>query len=177
MKNKLTIVIVVTAIVLGFAMYFSTSFIGTKEVIGPSKTEEKKVVAEPVTTAAEGNEEKEKIGPELEEELPLDLSEEEIQNKIHAMSHAKVHAEEKWTHLEPTQERINRLLVVVESNQDGLNESNLYIAILKRWKAGDFSKAVSDHNKIWKLQDGTIGEATRLLSDKEQAEYREDYFE
>ena len=167
---------VIIAIILGFAMYFSTSFIGTKEVIGPSKTEEKKVVAVPVTTTAEGTGDEDKKGSELEEELPLDLSEEEIQNKIHAMSHAKVHAEEKWTHLEPTQERINRLLDVVESNH-GLKKSNLYIAILKRWKTGDFSEAVSDHNEIWELQGGTIGEATRLLSKKEEAEYRKDYFE
>ena len=183
MKNKSTILIVIAAIVLGFGIYGSTSFIGSKEVKGPTEKEEKEVVTEPVTTAAEGVGEEENGESEVETasavktEFPLEMAEEEIQNTIHAMSHSKVYAVEKWTHLEPNQERIDRLLDVIESNQDGLNESDLYMEILKRWQAGDFSQAVSDHNEIWKLQGGTIGEATRLLSKEEEGEYRKTNFE
>ncbi len=92
------------------------------------------------------------------------------------MSHAKVLATEKWSHLEPTQERIDRLLDVVERNQNILDHSDLYIRILERWQASNFSNAVTDHNSIWDLQGETIGEATRLLTKEEEAEYIKKHF-
>ena len=92
MKNKSTILIVIAAIVLGFGIYGSTSFIGSKEVKGPTEKEEKEVVTEPVTTAAEGVGEEEngesevEIASAVKTEFPLEMAEEEIQNTIHAMS-------------------------------------------------------------------------------------------
>ena len=79
--------------------------------------------------------------------------------------------------LEPTQARIDRLLYVVERNQTVLDYSDfLPIRILEKWQAGNFSNAVTDHNSIWDLQGGTIGEATRLLTEDEQAAYKQKHF-
>ncbi|MFV8828220.1 DUF6241 domain-containing protein [Alkalihalobacterium sp. APHAB7] len=42
---------------------------------------------------------------------------------------------------------------------------------------GDFSQAVYDHNVIWEIQGGTVGKATRLLTEEEEREYIQMYFE
>ncbi|MEY2196187.1 DUF6241 domain-containing protein [Neobacillus sp. BF23-41] len=71
---------------------------------------------------------------------------------------------------------MDQLLDAVKRDQNGLDHSDLYIGILEKWQVGDFSKAVSDHNKIWELQGGSVGEATRLLTKEEEAEYRKERF-
>lgn len=108
--------------------------------------------------------------------FPLDMSEEEIQYAIHHMSHQKVKADKKWGNLQITSERIERLIEVVQANEREYDHSSLYINILNRWKENDFSSAVSDHNKIWKLQGGNTGEAERLLSPKEEKKYIEKHY-
>ncbi|WP_227521592.1 DUF6241 domain-containing protein [Bacillus alkalisoli] len=40
----------------------------------------------------------------------------------------------------------------------------------------DFSHAVQDHNAIWSLQNGTVGKATRLLTEREQLRYARKHF-
>ncbi|VDG97792.1 Uncharacterised protein [Lysinibacillus sphaericus] len=49
----------------------------------------------------------------VEKEFPMNMSEYDIQVVIHAMSHQKVKAEDKWTSILMTPERVNRLLEVV----------------------------------------------------------------
>lgn len=109
--------------------------------------------------------------------FPFDMSEVEVQYAIHHMSHQKVKADKKWGHLQITPERIERLIEVVQANEQEYDHSSLYINILNRWKENDFSSAVSDHNKLWELQGGNIGEAKRLLSANEERKYIEKYFE
>jgi hypothetical protein len=46
------------------------------------------------------------------------MSEYAVQDAIHALSHQKVEAEEKWSHMRITPERIGRLIEVVEVNKD-----------------------------------------------------------
>jgi Family of unknown function (DUF6241) len=101
----------------------------------------------------------------------LTLSEDEIQQYMHGMSHQKVDAKEKWVHIEMTDERIQFLIGVVEGGS--YNNRDLYLDILNRWSEDDFSRADKDHNEIWKLQGGTIGEATGLLTAEEEQEYLE----
>ncbi|MBU9720021.1 MULTISPECIES: DUF6241 domain-containing protein [Bacillaceae] len=111
---------------------------------------------------------------EVEEDFPLNLPEHAVQNYIHWMSHQKIHADQKWGKMLITEERINRLLEVVEVNEYRHEET--YRDILLRWQKGDFSKAVEDHNAIWRLQNGTIGEAERLLTEEEEMEYINRHF-
>jgi Family of unknown function (DUF6241) len=97
----------------------------------------------------------------FEEDVKTPLKETYIQQYIHAMSHQKVQAKEKWSFFEITGERIDFLLSQLETNK--YDHEDLYRGILESWKEGDFSNAVKDHNAIWRLQDGTIGKATALL--------------
>jgi hypothetical protein len=100
------------------------------------------------------------------------MTEDEVLNYMHGMSHQKVEAEEKWLHFEMTNERIQFLIGVVESGR--YENSDLYLDILNRWAEGDFLKADKDHNAIWNLQGGTIGKATGVLSTEEEKQYLED---
>lgn len=103
------------------------------------------------------------------EKVKTPLSEVLMQQYIHAMSHQKVQAKEKWSYFKITDERINFLLGQWEINKYEHEET--YKEILTRWKDEDFSNAVSDHNKIWRIQEGTIGKATGLLSQEAEEAY------
>lgn len=147
----------------------------------------------PVGTKASGTEESIEESPEeedvpeiiiketnnedLEELFPDDMAEKEMQDVIHFMTHGLVHAEQKWGKVEITAERVERLLEVSEQQQEQYEQGNTYVSILKRWNEGDFSSAVSDHNDIWGMLDGTVGKATRLFTQDEIEEYNKKHFE
>lgn len=108
-------------------------------------------------------------------EFPDELSESDLREAIHAMSHQKVKAKHKWTSILMTPERVDRLLTIVSENEEHFHEHySIYKGILERWSTGDFSQADKDHNVIWSMQGGTVGIATGLLSPKEEAEFLED---
>jgi Family of unknown function (DUF6241) len=111
------------------------------------------------------------------EEFPINMEEFELQIAIHHMSHQKVKADKKWGALQITPERIDRLIEIVTTNQASYNHSQTYMDILERWDEGDFSSVDKDHNDIWKLQGGTIGKATGILSAKKEKQYIEENFE
>ena len=170
------ILFIAIALIIAVVIYaFNT--LSTNETLNELGTAETSGTSEQVVT---DNEEEPIIGnvptaEEVKEEFPLDLSEVAVQNSIHHMSHQKVAASQKWGHMQITQERIERLIEVVEANN--YTYSRTYLDILERWQKGDFSQADEDHNRIWRLQGGTVGEATRLLTPEEEAEYIRKHFE
>lgn len=85
------------------------------------------------------------------------------------MSHQKIGAEEKSGFLLITQERIKSLHNIV-NNHKFISEV-AYKEILRSWEKGDYSNAVSQHNKVWSLQYGQIGEALTILSSEEEVAY------
>ena len=99
----------------------------------------------------------------VEEEFPPTISEYAVQDAIHGMSHQKVHADDKWSFLPMTQERIERLTEVVGGNKSSYNDSKLYLEILNRWADNDFSRADKDHNAVWSLQGGNVGRAKGIV--------------
>ncbi|WP_051314911.1 DUF6241 domain-containing protein [Alteribacter aurantiacus] len=111
---------------------------------------------------------------ELRERYPFSMEEERMQEVIHHMSHQKVHSSPKWGHILITGETVNHLLKVVERNS--YTHEAIYHGILSRWSEEDFSKAVEDHNSIWRLQGGTVGRATRLMTKEEERVYVERHF-
>lgn len=117
----------------------------------------------------------EKTPPNLLKEFPEGVSDHIIINTIHAMSHQKVKAKEKWSMIPLTQDRVARLIYVIENGE--YDKSEMFLDILYRWRDNDFRQAVNDHNKMWKLQLGTVGRATGLLSAEEEREFIEKHFD
>ncbi|MCQ2010665.1 MAG: DUF6241 domain-containing protein [Sporolactobacillus sp.] len=101
-----------------------------------------------------------------------DLTDDDMQLFIHEMAHQKVKADQKWGFILISKNRIDWLNRALDKNK--FTHEKTYRTILTRWKNGDFSKAVQDHNTIWKLQGGTIGKATGLLSASEEKQYIEE---
>ncbi|QTC40457.1 hypothetical protein I7V34_14915 [Bacillus sp. V3] len=112
------------------------------------------------TSTAQGNQ-----NP-FEENVKTPLKEDYVQQYIHAMSHQKVEAAEKWSFFKITDERIDFLLGQLDVNK--YKNEDIYRDILLSWKDGDFSNAASQHNRIWRMQEGTVGKASGLLSPKEE---------
>lgn len=109
--------------------------------------------------------------PFNEEHKQEELTDRHYQDYLHQMSHQKVVADTKWGFYLITDERMDWLLESLEITYDSLNEGKIYRNILSKWKNGDFSTVDQDHNVIWRLQGGSIGEATGILSADEEKEY------
>lgn len=123
--------------------------------------------------AASTSEEEEVVKVDTEAPNPFgknstqeELTDEDYRNYLHKMSHQKVIADEKWGFYEITSERIDWLWQGLDKAD--LKNKNVYREILERWREDDFSKVDQDHNAIWQLQGGTIGEATGILSPEEE---------
>ena len=110
----------------------------------------------------------------IEKELPNKMTEEQVQNAIHQMSHQKVRAGKKWGFIPLTRERVDRLIEVINANQ--YQHENVYLDILKEWKESNFSNIDGNHNAIWVLQDGSVGKATGILTLEEEMKYIEQHY-
>lgn len=119
----------------------------------------------------------EKDKPDINKEFPLGIKEATIQDAIHAMSHQKVKAKDKWGFLPLTQDRVKRLLEVVKDGEDTYKHEDTYLTILESWNNQEFSSVDKHHNVIWNLQSGTIGRATGILSAAEEKAYIEKHYD
>ena len=154
---------------IGIAWYFINDMSESAGVINNPTNEE----IEKAKEVIEESFNKENVDEEI---ITGSVTDGSIQSVLHKMSHQKVRADQKWGKLEITKERLEYLSVLIDENKALLEYYETYRDILDRWLAGDFSRAHIDHNKIWNLQNGTIGEATGLLNEAEEAFYIEENF-
>ncbi|WP_117161077.1 DUF6241 domain-containing protein [Paraliobacillus sp. X-1268] len=134
-----------------------------EEVADSEETQEVTELSEEKFENNEGSE----LNPFGDSVTQEQLDDEDYQEYIHQMSHQKVIADEKWGFYLITDERINWLIEGLDQVELGETES-IYGAILKRWANADFSQVDQDHNTIWRLQGGTIGKATGVMSESEE---------
>lgn len=167
-KAKIVFITVFSLLVVGAAAYYIMEVVYSTPVVQKPVviSEEEKIALEKTLDS---------MVPEpvdIEAEMPMDMLESSVQHAIHIMSHQKIKADRKWGFLQITPQRIDRLIEVVEANSYQYEAT--YLSILYAWKEGDFSRVDQDHNAIWKLQGGTIGEATGVLSLQEEIEFLEE---
>ncbi|MDN3019749.1 DUF6241 domain-containing protein [Paenibacillus sp. BSR1-1] len=163
------IIILFAVLSLGFIYYFSKGALPIQKdavTVKVQKTDE----GESVIQIQDKNSE------EIAKDFPSNMSEDDIRDAIHLMSHQKVVADKKWGAIPLTKKRVNRLLEVVKENQANYKNTDIYYSILKRWAKGDFSRVDEDHNEIWDLQEGTVGKAKRIASSKEERDFIEENF-
>jgi len=171
-NHKLMIAsVIVVAISLGFLGYILVDMMNQKATSTSSQKVEEEVQESTNASEAVSKEVIMNNNPFGSENSTL--SEEDILNYMHGMSHQKVIADEKWLHYEMTNERILFLINVIENGQ--YEHEEVVMDILTRWKEGDFSQADKDHNAIWSIQGGTIGKATGVMSSEQEQQYIEDY--
>lgn len=128
--------------------------------------------AEEATAKAELKKSFESATPKGKMPAYENMSDNELMQEVHGMTHQKVKAEQKWGSSEITKDKILKLYDVIKNKEfKDENAKDLLLEILEPWTRGDFRNAVSAHNRIWEYQDGTIGKATRLLTAAEEKEY------
>lgn len=154
--------------IIGVALIIGYLFIGKW---GPESS------AKPSATQAEQDQAKQELNKSFETSTPLGempeyetMSELELVDEVHGMTHQKVLADEKWGSVEITKDKVEKLYEVTNNKKDSEIRTML-LEILEPWKKGDFSNAVEDHNRIWNYKEGNIGEAKRLLTPVEEQEY------
>lgn len=148
---------------------------GTKLInsAADSGSKQEKVTAEAVDNAAapddeesgqiEDSEQTDKIGG-IQYDIGIDNSSSEYKviEVMHKMTHQKVKADEKWGAIPMMPDTINRVYEIV--NNSDFDRKDQLLAILEKWKAGNFKEVDDDHNYFWQYQDGTVGEAHGILS-------------
>ncbi|WKA59960.1 DUF6241 domain-containing protein [Planococcus shenhongbingii] len=102
------------------------------------------------------------------------MSERELQQYLHKMSHGKVVADKKWGATPITTENVNNLIAIVEAND--FEHKDFYLKHLNEWKNGNFNGAVEVHNRIWTWHGGTVGRATGLMSEHEEEKFISENF-
>lgn len=171
-KTILTLSIIIAVLGIGVGTYYIGKLLN--EPSDEEIQEAQKQIEEQFQTAEVEMPEEEKLN--LLERFPDNLKESEIQEIIHGMSHQKVRADLKWGNYQITQERVARLLEVAILNQETYQNGKTYVNILEKWEEGNFSQADKDHNAIWAILGGSVGEATGLLSPIEEQEYIDRHF-
>lgn len=174
MKTKKIMYIAVGIVVLGLSVYFIFNQLSKGNVTIEEKTVPKNGGGEDFQEVVIEIDEERK--EPIEMEFPSLMDEFDVQAAIHGMSHQKFQAEDKWGFLPLTQDRVTRLIEVVEENKLSYESAETFLRILTRWSNNDFSQADKDHNAIWNLQDGTVGRATGLLSAQEERDYIKKHF-
>lgn len=136
-----------------------------KEVFGEealsAKSEKKK------KTEADSSQKK-----NAEAELPTEKA---FRQTIHAMTHQKIVAEDKWSHVQITEKRISSLLDIAERSE--YRDKEYYLTELKKWEQGNFENSVELHNHVWIKLGGTVGKAEKLMTEKQEKKYIEEHFE
>ncbi|WP_332696413.1 DUF6241 domain-containing protein [Halalkalibacter lacteus] len=170
-KTNILSIVVFVAVAIGLFVYNVLSI--EEEVVIEESVEE---VEPEIEEEGEIVEQSEEVNDTPTEEIagslfPEDMSEHEVKENIHAMSHSKVRAEAKWSFMLLTKQRVENLIKVIEMND--YEHADLYLDILNSWAVGDFSRADADHNAVWELQGGTVGRATGVLSQEEERLYLE----
>ncbi|MGY4797413.1 DUF6241 domain-containing protein [Lysinibacillus fusiformis] len=171
-KTKSATIVIVIAAIIGVAFAYTQFTNQIEKPAQPAHEATKTIVVESDGVILESKTKEELLYPD-------NLIEDKVNEAIHSMSHQKVQSGAQWGHEQITQEKVDRLLAVCKMND--YEHNDLYIPILERWSKGDFSNAVDDHNKIWKLQQGggeeAPGKATRLSTPEEEGYYIKEYFE
>ncbi|MEI5906974.1 DUF6241 domain-containing protein [Bacillus spongiae] len=116
------------------------------------------------------------IGGELIYELDLDSSstQEEVIEIMHNMTHQKVKAEKKWGAIPMSDNTINQVYEFISTSN--FSKKDDLLRITEKWKNGDFSSIVQDHNYFWEYQGGTVGKAYGVMSSQEEATFIENNF-
>lgn len=87
-----------------------------------------------------------------------------IYDTMHRMANTKIEAVDGqvWGEIEITPELCDELINKINESNFDKSEKDRLIEILTRWKNGDFSNCVNEHNYVWKKLGGSVGRAIRL---------------
>jgi hypothetical protein len=164
-------ILIITAIffaILLVGFYGAYKFINSEAVSG-SKQEHVDVEAADNSTSPkkEESEQTDKIGG-VQYDIGIDntSTEYKVIEVMHKMTHQKVKADEKWGAIPMVPDTINRVYEIV--NNSDYDRKDQLLAILEKWKAGNFAAVDDDHNYFWQYQGGTVGQAHGILSKAEE---------
>lgn len=113
-------------------------------------------------------------GTNTDDIMYADFNEDEVITTMHKMTHQKVVSSKKWGAVEMTSARVNQLYIIVVNSDFENKEGLLYI--LQKWQDKDFSLVDDDHNYLWKLHGGNVGEAIGVFTEEEEKEFVERVF-
>lgn len=174
MKKYILTTVAILVIIIGAGFFYAK-----KGEFSASKTNGSGVSRNPEKSNGDALLKKSFVTPTPKNKMPLynRMSDDQLMQEVHEMTHQKVQAEQKWGASEITKDKVLKLYEVVKNKQFKDSQAKqMLLGILEPWTKGDFSNAVTAHNEIWKYQNGTVGKANRLLTAKEETEFIQQNF-
>jgi hypothetical protein len=113
-------------------------------------------------------------GVQFDTKLNENSVESEVVDVMHKMTHQKVRSEDKWGAIPLSEDTVTQVYEIVSKSNFG-NKNGL-MAILEKWKKGNFENVDTDHNYFWELQGGTVGQAYGKLTPNEEEEFIKNNF-
>lgn len=113
-------------------------------------------------------------GLEFAQSVPENASESALWAMMHKMTHQKVVASEKWGLIRMDEESIAKAEEILLAS-DFTSKKEL-LEMIERWKNGQFDQVDDEHNAIWRMQKGSIGEARGILTEQQEQEFIENNF-
>ncbi|WP_298829265.1 DUF6241 domain-containing protein [uncultured Planococcus sp.] len=113
-------------------------------------------------------------GLEFAQSVPKNASENALWAMMHKMTHQKVVASEKWGLIRMNDESIAKAEEILLASD--FNSKEDLLQIIERWKNGQFDQVDDEHNFIWGMQGGSIGEARGILTEEQEKEFIENNF-
>ena len=97
-------------------------------------------------------------------------SERQMLDTIHKMSNTIIKAVDgkRWGLIKITEDLCNQLILETAAADrlgNTYEDTEKFMEILWRWKDGDFSEGVEEHNYVWRRLGGTVGKAYDLQND------------
>ncbi|HEY5575891.1 MAG TPA: DUF6241 domain-containing protein [Clostridiaceae bacterium] len=91
----------------------------------------------------------------------VNVDEQDIVKEIHLMSNSLIQAGDKqiWGQKDVNKTSIEKVIKMLDQATESARTEQLR-EIVVRWKQGDFSQIVDDHNYVWDLLGGTVGLAS-----------------
>lgn len=160
MKKILLSLLVVICLV---ALVFSSQWLLSK---GNNKEEDITTASTEEIAEGKSTQSKQVSGALPGLDINSNSSQDDVLSVMHMMTHQKIIANDKWGAILMTPENIVTVHEIIELNN--YPDKNVLLKITKRWKTGDFGSVDHDHNRIWRLQGGTIGKAQGIMTDEEE---------
>lgn len=87
---------------------------------------------------------------------------EEAINMAHAMANSLIEADNIWGATPMNKINVEKLIILINEIPDASEQKATLLEIANRWKLSDFSKVDEDHDTVWSMLNGTIGESTGI---------------
>lgn len=104
---------------------------------------------------------------EVTQEVEVKYTDLQVADKMHDMANGLIVPGDgkRWNTIDMDKKNIADVQKMLENSED-FDEKDELLQIINAWSQGDFTNIVDDHNFVWNMLDGNVGEASGINEEK-----------